>query len=506
MAELTNEPTSSKHRAERALVPAWVAGMAGAGVAGVLMALCFRPWNLHALAWVAMVPWLAALPRLRAGTTWLCGIVLGLAFYRIGLGWLFALHGPMAGGIILIFAIWTGLAFRVVRMVMERLGTAAMLWAAPACFTAQEILRCEGLPQLRLAFLALGYSQSPNRWIAQIASIGGVYCLTFLVVAVNAAVAWALVRRRRRRALLPVAGVAAGVLGLAVVAQPRSYDDRPRISVACVQAEVYDYNVYTDLTRAALEHPSRPRIVVLPEHTITEHADADHVFVQRLSKLARRHGALICVGAHVAATGRACAYDNVALLIGPDGSILSAQAKVVPIPFADDGNPATTLATTPTPLGRVGTYVCYDATFTDVPRRSVALGAELLLEPAMDPKRWPPQQVTQHADIPPMRCIELRRCAVRAASSGVSQIIDATGRVVAERPRETGPGILTGEVYTVRDRTVFARGGYLFATGLGWVFLAAVLALTIADWASRAAGWRRSRRAAAGSPVGVGGE
>jgi hypothetical protein len=59
------------------------------------MSACYWPLDFHFLAWVALVPWLAVLPRLGAGRAWLFGTVLGLAFYRIGLAWLCTLAGPL---------------------------------------------------------------------------------------------------------------------------------------------------------------------------------------------------------------------------------------------------------------------------------------------------------------------------------------------------------------------------------------------------------------------------
>jgi len=128
-------------------------------------------------------------------------------------------------------------------------------------------------------------------------------------------------------------------------------------------------------------------------------------------------------------------------------------------------------------------YVCYDGLFTDHPRRLVALGAQLILVPVMDAVRWPDQELWQHADMAPLRSIELRRSTVRAASSGISQIIDPAGRVVAGRNRAEGPGIISAKVPMSSLTTPFVRGGYLFATATGLAFLAAIAILTLTQWA-----------------------
>jgi apolipoprotein N-acyltransferase len=140
----------------------WLPAILAAIAAGALMAACYRPLNLHVLAWIALIPWLLVLPRLSPAKAWLFGIVLGLVFYRIGLDWLLKLAGPIGGATVVVLAIWMGFAFRVARLLIERFGFASMLWVVPMTFTGTEILRCEGLPQLRFSFLGFGYSQSHN--------------------------------------------------------------------------------------------------------------------------------------------------------------------------------------------------------------------------------------------------------------------------------------------------------------------------------------------------------
>lgn len=465
------------------ILPLWVVGAAAAAASGAMMAACFRPLRLSLLAWVAMVPWFTVLPRLGPARTWLLGTLLALVFYRFGLAWGLTLAGPIGGAVIVILSVWMGFSFRVARLLMDRWGTSAMLWALPLTFVGQELIRCEGLPRLRLPFLAIGYTQSEHIWLAQIASLAGVYGLSGLVVLVNAAVAYGLCRRSLG-AFAPAGGAVLLVVGLASISQSRVAATGREVSVACIQAEPESSRAYVHLVREALRSPTRPAVVVLPEHAIVDFADEGHPTVRGLAELARAHQAFICVGAHVAAPrGAPCPYDNVGLLIAPDGRIVSIQPKQVPLPFFQDGNPGQTQTTAPSPYGVLGMLICYDGLFTDIPRRLADRGAELLLVPVMDADRWPAQERWQHADMAPMRSIELRRCALRAASSGVSQIIDARGRIIAERPREAGPGILCGTVYSSQVRSPFLRGGYLLAPLAAVLFLGLVFVLTVSQWA-----------------------
>jgi len=131
----------------------WIWAVTAALLSGCLMAGCYWPLSLHLMAWITLVPWFVVLPKRSPGYAWLYGTLLGLVFYRIGLAWMFGVHGPLGGIAIVGLALWMGYSFRIARMLMERFGTQAMIWALPLCFVGQEILRCEGLARYRFAYL-----------------------------------------------------------------------------------------------------------------------------------------------------------------------------------------------------------------------------------------------------------------------------------------------------------------------------------------------------------------
>jgi len=474
---------------------AWTA--ISAGVSGLAMAACFWPINFHFLSWIALVPMLVMLPRIGPGMVWLCGIASGLVFYRIGLNWLFPMCGPIAGIVIVAFAVLVGFSYRMTKLLMERFGSHVLLWAFPMAFMAQEVIRSEGLPLYRFSHLVMGYSQIHVHWIAQIASLGGVYFLTFLIAMANGSVAY-LILNRKRWSWLPLFIVISSIAVLAGLSQPKSYESFIRYPVAAVQEESEDYDVYRKWVNETSSTNPVPSFIVLPEHTIVSTAinDEDLPLIDTLEEVAAKTGAYICVGSHSfpplperddpqrrqKLAERRCSFDNTAMLISPEGRIVFKQLKVVPVPFYVDGNPAKVQETYQSPLGCIGLYVCYDESFTDVMRRFVGEGAELLLGPVFNTQTWPVQQRMQQAEMMPFRAIELRRCMVRAASSGVSQVIDATGRVTAERLQSEGSGILTGEVYFNSERSFFVRAGWVFAPAITIVFLIAAILMTIFMW------------------------
>ena len=146
-------------------------------------------------------------------------------------------------------------------------------------FVGQEVLRSEALPRMRFSFLAWGYSQTSNLWLAQLASLGGVYILSGLLITFSPALALAITRRHRRDwAALTVTTIA--LVALAFAAQPRSLSNGRPVAVVCVQDESYTFSESLRLLRAALEHPTSPDLVVFPEHTIMETLHPGHPSLQ----------------------------------------------------------------------------------------------------------------------------------------------------------------------------------------------------------------------------------
>jgi apolipoprotein N-acyltransferase len=78
----------------------------------------------------------------------------------------------------------------------------------------------------------------------------------------------------------------------------------------------------------------------------------------------------------------------------------------------------------------------------------------------------------QHALLPRLRAIENRRPVVQAATSGVSQIIDDRGRVLADVPYRLNrrparatlfrEGTAQAEIVPNSRSSIYARGGYWF--------------------------------------------
>jgi apolipoprotein N-acyltransferase len=124
----------------------------------------------------------------------------------------------------------------------------------------------------------------------------------------------------------------------------------------------------------------------------------------------------------------------------------------------------------------MGVSVCHEVLFPDLAARAVAAGAALLVNVSNDGWLDPATGVAsrQHAAMAVFRAVETRRWLARAATTGISAVVDPYGRVVASVPPDT-PGLLQARVMPRTDLTPYVRLGDAFAAGCVLVAAAALL-------------------------------
>jgi apolipoprotein N-acyltransferase len=225
----------------------------------------------------------------------------------------------------------------------------------------------------------------------------------------------------------------------------------------------------------------------------------DRPYRDRLEALARSAAVDLLVGTveyrHHGAEVRPL---NAAALIRSDGSWGETYAKIHLVPFGEyvplgpvlgfvnrlaqgaigDFLPGTSTLVVRAGGARVGTAICYEMIFPELVREFTAGGAELLANLTNDAWFGDSAGPYQHLQMAAFRAIENRRFLIRAANTGISAIVDPTGRVVARLDLDRS-GVLIGEVAPRRERTFYARHGDVFA------ILCAILAAAAAIVAAR---------------------
>jgi apolipoprotein N-acyltransferase len=416
------------------------------------MALAFPPLEWWPVALVALVPLFVALRRtstIRAAG-WLA-LVWGLSFHATSMHWLAAIFGAAVPAILVITALPWYLFGAGYRLVQRNLPRVAVI-VTPILWVAVDWLRSEGW-YFEFSWAQLGLA--PVGDIQPFYPALGVYGVTFLIVLVNAMIVATVCGPRGWT--LPAAGGALVAAMAAVVPIPSDLPPTRTRTAAVIQHGHGDLEALARLTREAAERG--PDLIAWPESAVASAYLDDPDLRERLSDLAREVGATLVVGGRERApedvsvdwlrrrameiSGRGLFYNS-ALVVAPDGEILGSYHKTHPIQFFADGVPGGSFPVFDTPAGRIGVSICYDFTYSSTARKLVSGGAEVLVIPTMDSEDWPEVQHVQHARIAQARAAEAACPVLRPATFGISQIVDATGRV-----RESIP---SGEVgYTVAE-------------------------------------------------------
>jgi apolipoprotein N-acyltransferase len=183
--------------------------LALAALSSLLLILSFPDFNFWWLAWVALVPLLFAVcapPQPRAATAFVLGWLAGALYFYGSCWWLTHsmihyggipawLAYPLLAPVTFIVGLFPAAWCLFLARVASRLGAGVALLFAPAAWAACEWARLCATGQL---WNAVGYTQAYHPVLIQSATWGGVYAVSFLILAINSAVAYALLRRDAR--------------------------------------------------------------------------------------------------------------------------------------------------------------------------------------------------------------------------------------------------------------------------------------------------------------------
>lgn len=364
--------------------------------------------------------------------------------------------------------------------------------AIAAAWSACELLRARlfyGNPWAQLGQTAT----ATPAWV-QVADIGGVALVSFVIATVNAAIAAASWRGGVTAAL-----VAAATWGYGVVQLGRhAATDAASLRVVAVQPSVPEEWRYAlartgDTVRRLVDASgdlavAPPDLVVWPENAVSVDVEANtRVLAQIAPRLPSRTRLLFGAPRAVSGAG-VVALRNAALLLDGGGRITGVYDKRRLTPFGEyyplglerllgaAARPAAqyTTGTSPAPLvldrHGLGVLICLEAVFAEQARDTVLAGADVLVNLANDGWFGPHALAEQHLRAVVLRAVETRRPLIRVDNAGVTAIVDARGVVVARLPRDV-PGRLDRWVTPRRDLTWYVRWGDAFGVGCGAIVL-----------------------------------
>jgi apolipoprotein N-acyltransferase len=489
---------------------------------GLLLVLIFPWYDVEWLAWIVFVPLLTATRGVRLRTAFMGGWISGCVGYLGILRWIphtminyGGVPTAVSYGILLLLVVYVGLYVGVF--------TAAWTWSVrawprgavlvvPALWVALEWIRSQALSGFPWA--SLGYSQYLNRLLIQVAELTSVYGVSFALVLGNVVIAQLLYGARHRqwkRIGLPCAlatlclAAIWGYGGWRLYQTSKAAAATPAdLGVALLQGNIEQnlkweraaqeavFSIYRTLTLEAAADPEVD-MIVWPEAATPFFFANDGAFQARQLRLAQEAGRPLLFGSPTyARDGDQDIMYNSAFLVGPDATVLGRYDKIHLVPFGEyiplrrllffldklvegvgdfrSGEAYTVMAT---PRGRFAVLICFEVIFPELVRHFVRHGAQFLVNITNDAWFGYSPASYQHLTMVVFRAVENRLPIVRAANTGISAVIDPTGRL----SQQTDLFVRTW----IKDRIIPAEGPTTFYTRWGDVFAYGCLLVTAAS-------------------------
>ena len=342
--------------------------------------------------------------------------------------------------------------------------------AFPATWTSYEFLIALLAPDGTA--LNLAYSQAGILPLVQLASVTGIWGISFLVTLVPAGISAAWHRRDQKRFALAAFGVP---LCIALMtcgwgwARLAWSDQAPALRVGAAASDesvrLFDASTREQAMPVLVAYARRidelarrgAQVIVLPEKFVGVAPDYEAEALRLLSASSRRNRVTVIAGLN--RVGRA-PKRNTAFVFGPEGQLLVAYEKAFPLPGFERGYERGTSPGVFSLSGATaGVAVCKDMDFPSWLRRYAAAGARIVFVPAWDFVDDGPL----HARMATVRGVEGGFAVVRSAQEGLVTISDHMGRTLATRmSSESRDVLLVGDVPLGPSRTLYSLAGDWF--------------------------------------------
>jgi len=390
-----------------------------------------------------------------------------------------------------LFYVAVGLGFRFSRKKFPRY----YVLIFPSIWVIFEYVRMIG--EISFPWNLIGYSLTPILPLSQLASITGVFGLSFMIVCGNV-LAWKFLSRYYRHGVLgtglPVfAFVCIGICvwgGLRMRQRPVDKGNAEKVSVlqGCIDQNHWGNNSLdtsfaifdTLLTKAAVD---KPDILIMPESALLCYLLRQHSLKDRVLAWSRKFRVPMILGAlhwDMAPKKASTPYFvyNAAFFLDTATDNFRKYYKINLVPFSEVlpfqgvfpilsrvnlGQADFKSGSDPVVYSigaslRAAPFICYEIIYPSFVRKRVRLGANLLVNITNDGWFGKSSGAFQHATMARMRCIENGVSLARSANSGISMFVDQYGRVLG-RTKLYDRTFLTQRISTAVIPTPYSRFG-----------------------------------------------
>ncbi len=494
----------------------WIASL----LSGFLLVACFPKPSIYPLVWIALFPLLLALAGESSlwrafGWAYLSGAIYfgGSCYWFVdvmrqygGLGLGLAVTGLAA--FVVVFSLFFG-AFGLAVGALTRKSPARALLASPFLWVAMEVARTYFITGFPWNLLGYGVQSGGLR---QVASVTGVYGLSFLAAATSALAASSFLRWREKGTWLVLGGwivillvgnwtfappVPAQGADLAVLVQPNVPLDEQAASAWAPWVNPSKLNQLVEMSLQALASAERresvrpdeqvrsglgvPPLIIWAENPAPFYFTRDPVFRSAVERMAKQASAYVVVNTVIPSADGRPQITNSAVVLDPEGRRILQYDKMHLVPFGEyvpawafpdligkitteAGNfvPGASLGVAPAPQGALGVFICYEDIFPQLVRRLTLAGAKVLVNISNDAWFGRSSAPLQELEMARLRAIENRRYLLRATNDGITVMIDPYGRIEKRIARDQTAALPVNFSYLGAE-TFYTRHGDAFA-------------------------------------------
>ena len=357
------------------------------------------------------------------------------------------------------------------------------------------------------SWASLAYTQFDHLPLIQLASLTGIWGITFLVMWFGSVINWVWTHNFKweliKSGVLIYASIFASIMlygGLRLgVFPPQSKTTTIASFTAVSELDAYIAKLEENGFHSSLEMAMENRhllsslldsmynqafirnaeiitpdvsIFVWPEGMVRVLEESETDFIDRGKRLAREKNIYLLLAYFVVPLeDPARNGENKAVFINPSGETEWAYLKSYPVPGSSDKAGNKMLPLSDTPMGRISSTICYDMDFTGLLHQAGKEEVDIMLVPAWDWKAIDPL----HARMAVLRAIENGFSMIRQTGEGLSIAVDYQGRTMAAMDHFTSENhVMVSQVPTKGVPTLYSVIGDLFAwVCLGFLFLTA---------------------------------
>jgi apolipoprotein N-acyltransferase len=462
------------------------------GVGGVLAIFSNGRWIIPVAAWLSPVFLLRFVRRQKPAPGLIVLAVLTSVIWSIT--WQEMI--PMEGVLYYVLASSIGLVYWIPAYLADRLlsphiKSVASTLIFPLAFTATELLFSLVSPYLTWG--ALAYTQYHMLALKQLASLTGIWGITFIVTWFASTVNWAWEHDFEWNTIKQGVGAYAGILvAVLLYGGARLVWDGPQSETILVaglvmsdqtipiwkeaafgnpdQSEALAQTILDEyITRTRQQAQTRAEIVIWDESAIFATPAMEPDVIQRAQQLAKEEHIYLALTLYVKPPGEEGLAENKTLLISPEGETLSTYQKSIIVPGDEQIPGDGQLRFSDTPFGTLGTIVCFDLDRPSLVRQAGQSGVGMMLAPSDD---WPAVD-NLHAQMASFRAIENGFSMVRPTREGLSAAYDSRGRVLASVGLSTPDKVMIVNMPVGQRWALYPIIGDLF----GWLSVAGLAAL-----------------------------